>query len=286
MRRSRWLMAMVVGALLSVPGRAHANGGAFIEVQGTSGPGGGTHFMPGDRATARAYVFVPKSKQHLLERGPFHLYLLPDGAWIREGRPAPDRAIRLGAFSIERERRETFELELEFTVPEVASGFYSLGVCNDSCTLSGLREPLSGQLSVVATEREAELLTTQYELETKIWRLRRDVRRAERRLEGATAELAQSQEDNAVLAEIVNETRQELAASPVPVPAVVEAEERPLVDGRVLIAAALLLVVAAALRRRLRPAATGIPSPSGRASAPTGPRNDWSDRRAPAGRNR
>ncbi|HSJ51760.1 MAG TPA: hypothetical protein VLA90_10835, partial [Actinomycetota bacterium] len=256
MRGGARLVVMVTGALLLIPGSAAANGGAYFDLDRT-------HVTPGERTAVRAYVFVPERKQHLLEQGPFYVYLLPKGAWIREGRPVPDEAIRLGALTLEPERRETFELELEFNVPEVPSGFYSLGACNDPCTLSGLREPLSGELSIVETPREADLLTRQFKLETRIWRLQRDVRRAERRLERAIMQLAQSQEDNDVLAEMVNEARGELRAaqSQPRAPAAVEAEERPLVDGRVLIATALLLVVAAALRGRRRPAGAEIPSP-------------------------
>lgn len=287
MRGRTRFVAMVVGGLLLLPATAGANGGAFFEVRGPGASGsGGTHFLPGGPATASTYVSIPSTKRSLLDRGPFHGYLLPEGDALREGRPVPADAVRLGTFVIERDRGSTFVLELEFTVPDVPSGIYSIAMCNDPCTLSGLREPLAGTISIVETAREGDLLTQQYRLETTIWRLRRDVRRAERRLEETTAQLAQSQEDNAVLGELVNDARDGLGVVPSPVPAAIEAEERPLVDGRVLIAAALLLVVAAALRRRRRPAPAEIPSPNGKASAPALPRSDWSDLREPAGRNR
>lgn len=276
MRGRGRMVATVVGALLLLPGSAGANGGAYIEIDRT-------HVLPGEQATARAYVFVPESKQHLLDRGPFFAYLLPKGTFVREDRPLPEGTIRLGSFSIERDRRESFELELEFTVPEVESGLYSLGMCNDPCTLSGLREPLSGELSIVETPREGELLTTQFKLETRIWRLRRDVRQAERRLEQATAQLAQSQEDNTVLGELVNEARRESRATPSPVPVAVAAEQRPLMDGRATIVAALLLVVAVAIRRRRGRAPIELPPWNDNGSAAPSAR---AEEREPVGRTR
>src|SRR5712691_1452334 len=153
MRAFRWIIvATVVGATLAVPTEAVADGGAYIAFDKT-------HYLPGDTAVGEAYVYLLKKQQGLLDRGPFFAYLLPRGATISKGNPIPNGAIRLGTFSIELSRPKWFELRISFTVPDVPGAFYSVGACNDPCTIPGFREPLTGLISVVRTLREGRLLT-------------------------------------------------------------------------------------------------------------------------------
>ena len=253
MRARGALIAMAAGATLLLPSPSLANGGAYIALDGT-------HYEPGSAAVATAYVSVPKGKQGLLEHGPFYAYVLQGNAQIREGEPIPDGAVRVGTFTIERERPTQFELAVEFTVPELDGDFYSVQMCNDPCTLSGLREPLYGSISIVATPREAELLVEQARLNRRFFHLRRDARQAEKQMEELRGTLAQAEADNARLAEMVNDVRQG------PVPAAVErstTSRRPLIDAwaAALVAAAVVaLALAVARRRRRSPLiATGIP---------------------------
>lgn len=183
MRGRRTFLAMAtMGAVLSTPVGAAANGGAYLDFDRT-------HYLPGSGGHASTYVSVPERKESLFDRGPFHLFALPDGMRLQEGRPIPAEAVRLGTFTIE-EEKGSYELAADFTVPGIASGFYDVFLCNDPCTLMGFREPLSGSISVVATEREAALLNENTRLHGRMWGLRSQVRKAERdvkRLEGHIA---------------------------------------------------------------------------------------------------
>lgn len=248
MRASRWLSLVAAGGVLLLPGPVLANGGAYISLDGT-------HFLPGEAVTAEGYVNVPRAKQGLLERGPFYAYLIPEEVAIREGRPIPEGAVNVGAFSIHRERGTSFELEVEFTTPELTADFYTIAMCNDPCTISGFREPLTGSISIVATAREGELLTTQWRLESRIYNLRHDVGKGERRLEELGAELARSREEGAALSATVMELQTDFAAADTPPGPVSAAVERPLIGdwAAAIVAAAVLLLLAALLVRRRRP---------------------------------
>lgn len=183
MRRGRWIgAAVLVGATLGWPSVAWADGGAYLDLDRT-------HYLPGQTAHAEGYVYVPRAKQHLFERGPFYVFVVPPRTVVREGRPIPANAVRVGTVSIERERGRTFELRSSFVVPELRGDSYWLYVCNDPCTISGFREPLTGTISIVATAREGKLLTEVSRLNGRMSSLRRQVRKAERADEELRAQL-------------------------------------------------------------------------------------------------
>jgi hypothetical protein len=183
MRGWRGLFAMVLtGALLLVtPTDAAANGGSYLEFDQT-------HYLPGDAGVATTYVSVPRRKASLFDRGPFYLFAVPQGM-LREGRPIPAGAIRLATFTIQDEKHGSYELRAAFTAPQLASGSYFMGLCNDPCTVAGFREPLYGSISIVATRREGQLLTKNETLRGKLFGARREARKAERRLENVQGEL-------------------------------------------------------------------------------------------------
>lgn len=166
-------IAAVIAAVLIPAASAGADGGAYVDLDRT-------HYLPGDTAVGVAYVSVPRSEQDRLDRGPFYAFVVPTGASVTEGKPIPDGVIRVGTFSIERSRGQSFELRVSLTVPDLPGNFYSIALCNDPCTVSGFREPISGFLSIVETAREGQLLTEQSRLEGRIYGLRRDVRKADR----------------------------------------------------------------------------------------------------------
>jgi hypothetical protein len=145
MRARRWLgfVASVAWIVMMMPTEASADGGAYIDLDRT-------HFLVGSTGHAEIYVSVPASKQGLFERGPFYLYVTPGRSPVTEGRPLPSTAVRLATMTIEHDRRTAFELSASFTVPDLPGDYYALGVCNDPCTISGFREPLTGEISIVA----------------------------------------------------------------------------------------------------------------------------------------
>ena len=156
------LLTTMIGAmvLVSPPGAA-ANGGAYLEFDRT-------YYVAGDEGHGVTYVSIPSRKAHLLDEGPFYVFVLPRGTALREGSPIPPGAVRLGTVSVI-EEDESYELETDFTVPDLAPGWYEIGVCNDPCTISGFRESLGGSLSIVETRREAELLTTNGRLHSRLF---------------------------------------------------------------------------------------------------------------------
>ena len=243
MRAVRGLaMAAVVAAVL-IPARwAGADGGAYVDLQRT-------HYLPGQTAVGETYVSVPRSAQDRLDRGPFYAYVVPKGSSVTEGKPIPDGAIRVGTFSIERYEGQSFELHVSFTVPDVPGDEYSIALCNDPCTISGFKEPISGFLSVVRTAREGQLLTEQSHLEGQIYGLRRDLRKAERETRDLQSSLDTAEIERSRLTGDIVELRSELAATTDRPDA---PSSRPIVDtwAAVLLGIALLMFSAAIVIRR------------------------------------
>jgi hypothetical protein len=252
--RRRWtfLAVATITTILVVPGQAvSANGGAYLELDKA-------HYLPGEHGTAVTYVTVPERRESIFDLGPFYLYALPDGTFLREDRPIPEGAVRIGTFAVEEERHQ-FELTAEFTVPQLASRSYSLEVCNEPCTVSGFREALSGSISIVATEREAELLNRNSRLSDRMWHFRYEFRRAERRLERAQEDFEwELTNERAVLEDqraTIEQLEAELAAARARAAEAAGSPVDPWVIGGGIVAAAAL---AAALLVRRRRSAAGV----------------------------
>jgi hypothetical protein len=172
MRMRRWLWCTLAfgWAFVLMSAEASADGGAYIDLDRT-------HFLVGSTGHAETYVSVPAGRQGLFERGPFYLYVTPGRSPVTEGQPIPSLAVRLAPMTIERDRGTAFELSASFTVPDLPGDFYALGVCNDPCTISGFRESLTGQISIVQTAREAELLNERQHLLGETYSLKRQIRK-------------------------------------------------------------------------------------------------------------
>lgn len=165
--------AIAMGAIVANPVTARADGGAYMEFDRT-------HYLPGQTATAEAYVYLLKPQQHLLARGPFYAYLVTNGSIPSPGQPIPAGDIRVGIFQVEQSRPKWFELKVSFTVPDVTGDFYSVAMCNDPCTTPGFKEPILGYISIVQTAREGALLTQQQRLRNRIYALRRAGKKQEK----------------------------------------------------------------------------------------------------------
>ena len=137
-------VAITVGAMVVMnPAAARADGGAYMEFDRT-------HYLPGETATAEAYVYLLRRQQGRLDRGPFYAYLVTTNrSFPQVGKPIPDGAIRVGTFDVEESRPKWFELKVSFTVPDVAGDGYSVAMCNDRCTVQGFKEPIIGYISIV-----------------------------------------------------------------------------------------------------------------------------------------
>ena len=251
MLRRRWIgAAVLVGATFAGAPVARADGGAYLDLDRT-------HYLPGQTARVEGYVSIPRAKQDLVERGPFYVFVVPPRTSVIEGRPIPAEAVRAGTVSIEQERGRTFELRGSFVVPQLAGRSYGLSVCNDPCTISGFREPLTGTISIVATVREGELLTEVNRLNGRNWGLRRQVRKAERANLEIRALLTDAEIARSALASRVREL--ESIGQRVP-PA---STPRPLLPGwsAVVLGVGLLGLTLALVVRRRRRLELGVPDP-------------------------
>jgi hypothetical protein len=252
MRARTVIVAAMMAAVGLAPGVASANGGAYIEFEGT-------HHLPGEQVTGEVYVTVPRSERDLLDRGPFYAYLLPGNAFIEAGRPIPAGAIRVGTFTVEPDGMQT-ELRVSFTVPEVTGDYYQVGLCNDPCTVAGFGETVSGTVSIVATTREGKLLTENSKLHVHAARLERDLRKAEKTAEeqGAvtSSALADSEAEGQASHAQVRSLEADLAAAE---DAAARAEERLPLDPWVAtaIAVTIVLVTWTIARRRHAARAAG-----------------------------
>lgn len=198
MRTGRWTVVVVVSiySLILPAGVSSANGGAFIELRG------GSLIVAGQPGVLRSTVYVSQRQRDLLSQGPFYALLTTSGAEVVEGRPLPPGTIRLGTFTVTPERRDGFQLTAGFTAPHVASGYYSVWLCNDPCQVAGFRDRLSGSIRIAATAEEGKLLTQRDQLQDTIRGLRREIRRSdesalafETRLEFAETRLASVNEE-------------------------------------------------------------------------------------------
>lgn len=199
-------LAVIVGVASWMPLPAGANGGAYIEFDET-------YYVSGNAASAETYVYVPKAKEGLLDRGPFWLYALPRGVELERGRPAPAAAVPLGALTVREDAKESYELETRFTMPQLSPGEYTIGLCNPGCELTGFGEALSGSFVIAASQREVELLRTNDALEIDVANLEHRLRKSEKTVTELEEQLAGSEEDRVSAAATAGDVQQRLDAA-------------------------------------------------------------------------
>lgn len=229
MRAARWLVVLVFAAPVALAAPASADGGAYIQLDRT-------YYLAGSTAHAETYVWIPIADQDVLERGPFHLYLLPEGTWLTERHRIPREALRVGTFAVEEYTPKSFEMTASFTVPDLPTDRYSVRICNDPCTVAGFREPLTGLLTIATTPVEASLLGRTSSMEWRLASLRTQLSKVRDERDELEAALQSAYADRDAL-------RAELATSAVPTPVVSSAVappptdlDRPLVDPWALVA--------------------------------------------------
>jgi hypothetical protein len=233
--RVRLGLVALTATVLALPAQtAAADGGAYIQFDRT-------HYLVGSGAHGVAFVAIPEPRQYLLERGPFFVYLVPSHHSVQEGRLLPEGTIRLATATIEHDFRTTFRISTSFTVPDVPGDYYTIQFCNEPCTISGFRESLTGQMSIVQTLREATLLNEQQRLFGKNWHLRRQVRKADREMAELQASIGALEADRDALIEETASLKNDLERARRRDPAT---DSRPLAEGWALVTLGIAIVVA------------------------------------------
>ena len=182
------LLAAVVMLVEASPARA---GGSWLEPDRRA-------YAAGDVATLRGAFSMRGSLEGRLSDGPYVAYLLEGGQWIERGR-IPAGAIRLGELRIVRadDRHQTHAV-VTFEIPNVSTGWYSVGYCNDPCTVDGIGDLVGGDRFVIAPTRVEGLAIVRIDrLAMRVANVRHDVvartrderERLERALEAANGAL-------------------------------------------------------------------------------------------------
>jgi hypothetical protein len=233
MRLRLGLVALTVVVFVLPARSAVADGGAYVQFDRT-------HYIVGSTAHGVGYVAIPEPRQDLLARGPFYVYLVSGKTWIQEGRPLPEGVIRLDTATIEHNSRTTYRISTSFTVPDLPGEFYTIQLCNEPCTISGFRESLSGQISIVQTLREAELLNEQQRLFGKNWHLRRQVRKANKEIEDLQLMIDAAGSERGDLIQQIDDLEAQIVRDQ----QATEENRRPLAEAWALVALGIAVVVA------------------------------------------
>jgi hypothetical protein len=157
LRRTVVVLAAVTALMATMLSGAAAGGGAVFEFNRD-------YYVAGDRAVGETVFWISEKDRHLLDRT-FYAYLIPGQKWIEPPR-IPDGAIPLGPVTLGGLARTSF------TVPEVAPGAYSVGICDRPCRHSFVGDLMGGWITVVASEEEARLLPVIDRLEARLDRVR------------------------------------------------------------------------------------------------------------------
>jgi hypothetical protein len=153
-------------------------------------------YVPGDLARLHGGFSPNGAYVGTVADGPYIAYLLPQGTSIERTR-VPPRAINLGEVRIVRADYETRAI-VTFSVPDVPTGWYHVGYCNDPCTVDGIGDLIGSWHFVVAPTRlEGKHIVQIDRLENRIASVARKVhaharveqKKLERVLQTRTAEL-------------------------------------------------------------------------------------------------
>jgi hypothetical protein len=139
----------------------------------------------------------------------YYAYLLPQSApsVTRSGfgmiyaPTIPEGSIRLGTLEIsapfdpKRYEGPYARASLMFTVPDVSTGDYAIGFCDDPCEHGYVGWLAWGSIRIVHTQQEGRLLAELDRDELEAWKVRQDLRRAGQQTEDLQAELEEARSD-------------------------------------------------------------------------------------------
>jgi hypothetical protein len=254
-RRCAWIVAMT-SLLVIAPGTAATAGGwdslHFPEDQ----------YLVGEVADTTQLFYAARLRgMGELDGGPYYAYLLPLGKKNSMGLgmidppDIPRGAIRLGAIDVSAPfhrpgyRGPYGRASLTFTVPDVPTGRYSIGFCDDPCRHGYIGWMAWASITIVHTEVEGRLFAALDRRSDQIRHVRADLRKADAvgaKLEARIASMGADLRERTMTLRAVG-TR--LAAAKAEPPS-----SQPLVTWRQVALFTFALVSAAILvRRRRRP---------------------------------
>jgi hypothetical protein len=255
LRRMAVALAAILLAIV-VPNAATAGGMSSFDFDRD-------YYVAGERAVGDTMFWISGKDRHLLDRT-FYAYLVPGREWIEPPR-IPAGAVPLGPVTLGGLAR------ISFTVPDVAPGGYTVGICDRPCRHALVGDLVGGWITVVGSQEEARLLPVIDRLRSRLDRARWDAiqkaRKSQRRDEALRAEMEYLQKG-------LTQAREELGAR------LVALEGRPqVVPGlfdRAGWAVAVLAVAALALVwRRRRPYGDLAPDPVETRSTPEAAELQW-----------
>jgi hypothetical protein len=162
------------------------------------------HYLVGEvAATTDVFLAGELEDAGPLDGRAYYAYLLPQSATqsgfgMIDAPTIPEGSILLGALQVS----APFEpkgysgtyarASLTFTVPDVPTGDYAIGFCDDPCEHGFVGWLAWGSIRIVHTEREGEMLANLDRQQVEEWRLRQDLRRSVRDAEDLAIELGEA----------------------------------------------------------------------------------------------
>jgi hypothetical protein len=218
------------------------------------------HYLVGEVASTTQLFYAARlNGSGALDGGPFYAYLLPLGEKNSMGLGMidppniPAGAIRLGTIMVSGPfdrpgyKGPYGRASLTFTVPDVPTGRYSIGFCDDPCRHGYIGWMAWASVTIVNTEKEGRLLAALDERSRQIVHMRGDLRKADAvraKLEDRISSLGTLLRERTMALRVAG-TR---LAAPRPDPA----PARPLITWWEVALLAIALVTAAIVLRRRR----------------------------------
>jgi hypothetical protein len=205
MRARRPLGLVSILVLLTLwPAQASAGGWDALIIEGS-------HLVGAEISASRQFFAEPLEGSGPLDGRPYYAYLLPKeatehGFGMIDPPTIPEGSILLGALQIDGPFANDDDqgylyatATLSFTVPDVPTGDYAIGFCDDPCEHGTVGWLAWGSITIVHTKAEGGLLADIDRMEREASRMRyelsRDVRDATRDLEALRLELMEARAD-------------------------------------------------------------------------------------------
>jgi hypothetical protein len=250
MTRTRTAIMLTATTVLLLAPTTSARAGGWTSLQPER-----RDYLPGEQAELAARFSSRIDYGGSVDQGPYVAWLLRGASYGLIDPPRiPEGAIRLGVLQLKQPAPHSKWLDasarLSFTVPNLPSGDYGIGICNEPCGQSGVGDLNGGRIRIVHTPLEGQLMSRVEGLETEARKARYQLRKSERRLEKVQSALQASTREQGLTDRVAElETQlQAVRARPTTI-------SRPLLRGWAVIVLAGLVVafvLGSALRRRRR----------------------------------